>query len=107
MIMITTDFYKPIKNFGYFLTAVGICGFLVLFTKLTDIKYLMVVWIFIGLISLYHLLLGIGVILKKKWAFGIFKSYLRLLYLGFPIGTYISRKTMRYIDENSIEKYLK
>ena len=105
--MLIPDLYKPIQNFGYFLTAIGICGFLVLFTKLTDVKYLIVVWIFIGLVSLYHLLLGIGVILKKKWVFGMFKGYLRLLYLGFPVGTYISRKTTRYIDENNIERFLK
>jgi len=105
--MLIPDLYKPIKNFGYFLTAIGICGFLVLFTKLTDLKYLVVVWIFISLASLYHLLLGIGIIFKKKWVFGIFIGYLRLLYLGFPVGTYISRKTMRYIEENNIERYLK
>ena len=105
--MLIPDLYKPIKNFGYFLTAIGICGFLVLITKLTDVKYLFVVWIFISLVSFYHLLLGIGLVLKKKWAFGLFKSYLRLLYLGFPIGTYISRSTLHYIDENNIEAYLK
>lgn len=105
--MIIPDIYKPIRNFGYFLTAIGVCGFLVLFTKLTDVKYLLVVWTFISLVSLFHLVTGVGVIFKKKWVFALFKGYLNLLYIGFPIGTYIARETLRYIDENNIERYLK
>lgn len=105
--MIIPDIYKPIRNFGFFLTTIGLCGFLVLFTNLTDVKYIIVVWTFIGLVSLFHLVTGVGVIFKQKRVFPIFKAYLNLLYLGFPIGTYIARATLRYIDENNIERYLK
>ena len=105
--MYIPDLYKPIKNFGYFLITIGVCGFLILFTKLNDVKYIVVVWVFIGSVSFFHLFLGIGVMIRKRWIFGLFKSYLKLLYFGFPIGTYISRETLSYINKNNIERYLK
>jgi hypothetical protein len=104
--MISTNLYKPIRNFGYFLALVGLLGFWVLIARLQDVDYLPVVWSFIGLISLFHLVLGIGIIKKNRWLFGVFKNYLRLSYIAFPIGTYIAMKTLGYIQKNNIEEYL-
>jgi hypothetical protein len=101
------DRYRPITNWGYLLTGLGLLGFLIIFTKLINVKYFWVVWFFIGTISLYHLALGIGIILRKRWGFNLFKGYLRLLSIGFPIGTYISKETLHYIESNEIESYLK
>jgi hypothetical protein len=104
--MLNPDLYKPIRNFGFLFFMLGLCGFLVLLTKLYDIEHIFEVWLFIGIISLFHLLLGVGIINKSRLGFGVFKSYLRLMYLVFPIGTYISRKTLEYIEKNNIERYL-
>jgi len=38
--------------------------------------------------------------------FRMFKGYLYLLYVGFPIGTYIAHETLKYIKENRIEELL-
>lgn len=105
--MLIPDLYKPVRNFGYFFVALGLCGFLILLTKLQDIEQVVAVWLFIGSISLFHLLLGIGVILKNRLGFGIFKGYLQLMYIAFPIGTILSKKTIEYIEKNNIERYLK
>lgn len=104
--MLIPDLYKPIRNFGYFSAILGCCGFLVLLTKLLDIKYLLLVWFFIGTISFFHLIMGIGLVYKKRWAFLLFKGYLNLLYLGYPFGTYLARVTLNYIDKNNIERFV-
>lgn len=105
--MLFPDLYKPIRNFGYFFVAIGFCGFLVIFTKLQSIEQLIVVWGFVGAVSLFHLLLGIGIILKKRLSFGIFKTYLQCMSIAFPIGTILSKKTLEYIEENNIERFIK
>ena len=65
----------------------------------------LLIWGFVIFTSLFHIILGIGILLKKNWGFVFFKAYLKLLYLGFPIGTYISKKTFEYMDEYNIKKY--
>lgn len=101
------DLYKPVRNFGYLFVCVGFFGFLVLFTKLRNVEQMIAVWLFIGLISLFHLLLGVGIVLRNKFGFGIFKSYLQCMYIAFPIGTIISKKTLEYIEKNNIERFIK
>ena len=101
------DSYRPIRNFGYFFVALATLGLLILFLKLTDVEHLLLVWAFVGSVCLFHLLLGVGILLRKRSAFIMFKGYLHLLYLGFPVGTYLARETLKYIDENRIEEYLR
>jgi len=105
--MLFPDLYKPIRNFGYFFVIIGLCGFLFLFAKLQSVEQIIAVWLFIGSISLFHLLLGIGIILKKKLWFGFFKAYLQGMYIAFPIGTILSKKTLEYIEKNNIEHFIK
>ncbi len=104
---IVHDLYIPIRNFGYFFVIIAFLGFFILIFKLSDVKYLLIVWVFVGSVSFFHLLLGTGIVLRKKWSFPIFKAYLHLLYLGFPVGTYLARATLNYIDKYKIEQYLR
>ncbi|MGD9044406.1 MAG: hypothetical protein PVG06_11860, partial [Desulfobacterales bacterium] len=62
MKIVNQENYKPIKNFGYFFIVIGLLGFLVLIAGLYEAKYALIIWTFIGLISVYHLVLGIGII---------------------------------------------
>lgn len=101
------DVYRPIKTFGYFLIGIGSLGFIALFTVLRDVDFNTVVSILVVVIACYHILLGIGIILRSRMIFRLFRGYLNILYLGFPIGTYLSRHTLRYIDENRIERFLR
>jgi hypothetical protein len=105
--MLGSDAYMPIQRFGYALIVLGISGLLVLFFQINNAGSTISIWLFIAIVSAYHLLLGIGVVRRNKFLFGLFKSYLRMLYIAFPIGTYISRETSRYIDENNIDSYLR
>jgi hypothetical protein len=106
MKILNQENYKPIKNFGYFFIVFGILGFFVLFAGLYEAKYALIIWAFIGLISAYHLALGVGIILQNQSIFRQFKIYLKLMAVGYPIGTYISRKTLDYIEKHNIENYL-
>ena len=103
------DYYKPIKILGYFFIVVGICGFLLLILELNDIKsfetkFLLIVF---GPVSFYHFIMGINLIKKNKWGLILYKGYLRLMYLGFPIGTFLAIKGLQYIKENNLEFYVK
>lgn len=100
------DLYRPLRYFAYILIVIAFFGFAILVLELSEIKYLPVVWAFVGSVSLFHLAVGIGVLFRKRWGFTVFKGYLYLLYIGFPIGTYIGHKTLKYIDENNIEAFL-
>lgn len=101
------DLYEPIKRFGYFLMMTGIAGLLVLFIFLIDVKFRVAVWVFISTVSLFHFLLGAGIVLRKKAILPLFRAYLRLLYLGFPLGTLIAKETLRYIEKNNVENLMK
>jgi len=105
--MMISDVYKPMERFGYFLAGIGVLGFIVLFTRIRDVEFAISVLILVSVVSFYHILLGAGLILIKRCLFGLFKGYLRLLYIGFPLGTYLSKQTLKYIDENNIEVYLR
>lgn len=93
--------------FGYFFIGVGVAGFLMHFAALNDARYSAGFQLFVVVLSLLHILIGLGVILKKNWGFHIFKFYLHLLYLAIPIGTYVAIKTLQYIRTNNIERYFR
>lgn len=103
------DIYKPIKNFGYLSIFLGAYGFLALFTIPDGADHIEITlyWSVFFPLSVYHLIMGIKLVLKRKWGVILLKAYLHIIYLGFPIGTYLAKKGWRYIDENNIMIYLK
>ncbi|PIE74508.1 MAG: hypothetical protein CSA18_04715 [Deltaproteobacteria bacterium] len=105
--MIIPDLYKPIRNFGYFFVIIGLCGFLVLLTELQEIEHTFAIWIFIGSISLLHIFIGLGIIFKKKMWFGFFKGYLQCMFVAYPLGTILSKKILKYIEQNNIENFMR
>jgi hypothetical protein len=105
--MIIPDLYKPIRNIGYAFVLLGTCGFLTLVTKLQEVEHMIEVWFFVGSVSLFHLLLGISIIRKRKKRFGIFIAYLKLLQIGYPLGTLLSKQTLEYIKKYNIERQLR
>jgi len=54
---------------------------------------------------IWHAITAIGIMTKYKWGFYLFKFYLCVLYIGFPIGTYVAKKYLEYIKEHAIESY--
>jgi putative copper export protein len=61
--------------------------------------------LFVGISLIYYYLTGIGMILKTKWGYILFKTFLYLALLAFPIGTVISYITLSYIKKNNIKQY--
>jgi len=54
-------------------------------------------------ISLWYLITGIGIITHQKWGYYLFKFFLYVLFLAFPIGTVIAYKSLAYIKRNDIK----
>jgi hypothetical protein len=59
--------------------------------------------IFIVLMGGWYLTTGIGILLRSKWGYFFFKSFLYILLLGFPIGTFIAYASLKYIKRNDIK----
>jgi hypothetical protein len=53
-------------------------------------------------ISVWYLTTGIGTLARKPWGYYLLKSFLYVLLLGFPIGTFISLRSLRFMKKNSI-----
>lgn len=102
--MFEDDILRPIKIFGAVLFVIGFFGIIFDFVYLNDPEVSTGFKIFGVIISMWHLLGGIGILLKKIWGFYIFKSYLYVLFLGIPIGTYISSKFLDYIKRNNLKE---
>lgn len=58
---------------------------------------------FIISLSLWYLITAIGILTKQKWGYYLFKIFLYALFLGFPIGSIISYKSLVYMKQNNIK----
>ena len=103
--MLRNTTLRPIKIFAAILIAIGAIGVLLDIGYLNDPNLSILFKIFGILISLWHLLGGIGLLLQRSWGLYIFKIYLYVLFLGMPIGTYIAYKTLNYIKNNELDKF--
>lgn len=56
-------------------------------------------------VNIAYFLTGLGVVLLKKWGYILFKLFLYLLFLAFPIGTIISYLTLKYMKRHQIKVY--
>ena len=59
--------------------------------------------IFFVLMGGWYLITGIGILLRSKWGYFLFKFFLYILLLGFPLGTFIAYKSLKYIKRNDIK----
>jgi hypothetical protein len=102
--MIINTFYnhKPIQYFIYYLFFSVIAGgLLCFFTQGTELSYCSN---FTAIMLIWHLTTAISMLLKYRVGFYLFKLYLYILYIGFPIGTYVAKWFFAYIREHEIEK---
>lgn len=96
---------KPIRTFGLVLTVAGIFGIFALLAELNAPKLDMGGIIFLIIMTTWHLISGIGILLRRKWGFILMKLYLYILYLGFPLGTLLAKRILSYTKENEIELF--
>lgn len=102
--MTTIDFLKPIRVFGYFFLSVGCISVITHFLSLSETNYTYGFRVFVLSVGLFHFLIGLGILLRKRWGFYGFKCYLYLLYIAVPIGTYIAVRTLEYLRRYDIKQ---
>jgi ABC-type multidrug transport system permease subunit len=104
--MVDDENLWPIKLFTY-VFFIGF-GFFCLAIPLTADREKVDVHIFFTfcyILSFMHLLIGTGILGRKKWGFSCLKSYLNFLKFGYPIGSSIANAMIKYIKEHNIELY--
>lgn len=60
-------------------------------------------YIFGIIVTFWYLVTGIGVLMRQRWGYYLFKLFLYVLFLAFPVGTYISYKSLVYIKTNNVK----
>ncbi|MFQ5850523.1 MAG: hypothetical protein ACE5JU_08035 [Candidatus Binatia bacterium] len=107
------DVIRPIRAFGFVLIAFGVFGsafFLFLttpapfFSPSSPDIYERVLFYFTIAVNIIYLLTGLGVVFLKKWGYILFKLFLYLLFLAFPIGTIISYVTLQYMRRHQVKR---
>ena len=95
--------FRPVKIPGILFVAIAILGSAFHAGSLREPEFRC----FIIFMTAWHLSTGLGILFRKIWGFYLLKSYLYFLLLGFPIGTWIAVKSLRYIKEKEIVRFFK
>lgn len=109
------DAIRPIKMFGTVLVIFAVGGalfFIPFFLSETSpffifggrARHYFHFYFWIGSV-IFYFLTGVGVIRLTKWGYILFKSFLYLFLLAFPIGTIISCITLRYMRRHQIKSH--
>ncbi len=101
------DKFKPINIFGYIISTFGIVGLAMAPVILGGNGVSEPVWfIVVGLLQILLFLIGgVGIVMRKSWAYYILKLILYWLLIAFPIGTLISVKMLKYVKKNNIKDF--
>lgn len=54
--------------------------------------------------AIWYLATGIGILKRTLWGYYLFRSILCLLFISFPIGTFISYKSLRFMKKHRIKQ---
>ena len=55
----------------------------------------------------FYFVVGVGLFFYQRWAFGVFFVWVKLLYIGFPIGTMTSNAISKRLEEDGVYEYFK
>ncbi len=97
-----------LKTYGILLICFSICGIFPLLSlyfmkdRPPDIDVNEFVTFFV-LIGGWYLITGIAILLRRKWGYFFFKFFLYILLLGFPLGTFIAYKSLKYLKRYDIK----
>ena len=103
--MLDYNLFKPIRNFGALIFAVGVAGIFCFVLYYNDPDFFLVAKIFILVISAFNLFMGYNIVSRNKFGYKCLKIYLYLIYPGFPLGYFYAKKALEYIKIHSIEKF--
>jgi hypothetical protein len=98
---------KPINIFGYVISTFGMVCVVLTPSVFPKEEFFPPTWFIVfGYIqALTFLIGGVGVIMRKPWAYYVLKLILYWLLIAFPIGTLISVKMLNYIKKNNIKEF--
>ncbi len=95
---------RPLQYCALILICSCILGAVLLYGIMTDPHFGFSFSVFVVMMIILHLFVTVGLVSKKRWGLAIFKAYLYLLLIGIPVGTYIAKRTLKYIKHNEIDK---
>jgi hypothetical protein len=55
--------------------------------------------------SAWHYFMGVGILARRMWGYFLMKLYLHIMLLGFPVGTYLALRALKYLRENQIIEF--
>lgn len=103
--MVHNQAFKPVRFAGIFCITVTLLGLLFQSYSLSKFEFNISFKYVVTIVSIAHLLVGFGILSKKLWGYYIMKTYLYFWLLGFPIGTLLSLKALKYLKKNEIKKF--
>jgi len=59
--------------------------------------------VFLVLVAAWYLVTGVGILLRRKWGYYLFKSFIYFLLLSFPIGTLVAYASLKFMKKNHIK----
>jgi hypothetical protein len=98
-------YFWPVKVAGAFFLIIGIIAGMLYLYNINNPKMDLPFQIFILVNFIWYLLMGLGLIKQWIWGYNMLKFYLYIISIGFPIGTYIGIKSLRYLKENNIKYF--
>ena len=63
--------------------------------------------IFLSIFSIWFFVSSIGVFMEKRWGLILLKVNLSIIFFAFPVGTFLSVRTTRYIEKKDIKRFFK
>ena len=97
--------FKPVKIGGQISICIGVFIFLFYFIWFREPELETSFDVFALINIAWYLLMGIGILQQKIWGYHMLKLFLYILFVGFPIGTYISYKSLKYLKEKTIKDF--
>jgi len=106
--MIDESVFKPIKMLGY-IYFIGLGNFCLLGPLTANWSQLgsegrSFYW-FCFIMAAIHILIGVGIVTRRKWGYNSLRYYMYFLRPGFPVGTLMARKVLGYMEENNIKDF--
>ena len=59
--------------------------------------------IFVATVATWYVVTGIGILRRTRWGYYLLKSILYVLLVSFPIGTFISYKSLKFMKKKWIK----
>ena len=92
-----------LRIYAFVLVALAVLGLWVLYiTRSEPVSHYHIIYSGMG-ICLYYLVTAVGLLRRNIWGYYLFKFFLYLLIISFPIGTFIAYKSLRYMRESDVK----